>query len=78
MYCLAYQKAGLYGEKAGLYGRQKYTTGCATPFPEGKSLPLPTQSKSQQPAAPCAPSTLLSPGFAMGEENMGKERSWKC
>lgn len=29
--------------------RQEYTTGCAMPFPEGKSLPLPKQSKSKQP-----------------------------
>lgn len=57
--------------------RQEYTTGCATAFPEGKSLVLPKQSKSKQPA-PCAPSTLLSPGCAMGEESRGKEMAWKC
>lgn len=58
--------------------RQEYTTCCATPFPEGESLQLPKQSKSKQPAAPCAPSTLLSPGCALGEENRGKEMAWKC
>lgn len=58
--------------------RQEHTPGCATPSPEGESLLLPKQSKSQQPAAPCAPSTLLCPGCALGEENRGKEMAWKC
>lgn len=43
--------------------RQECTAGCATPFPEGKSLPLPKQSKFKQP---CAPSTLLCRGCATG------------
>lgn len=74
MYCLAYQKAGLYGEKlqqAGIHNR------LCNSLPEGKSLPLPKQSKSKQTAS-CAPSTLLSRGCAMGEENREKEMASKC
>lgn len=49
--------------------RQEYTTGCATPFPEGKSLLLPTQSKSKQPVL--LP-RCCSPALPWGKKTAGR------